>query len=211
VGVRRTLLSSANSAFMLGPAGAAGFAAAAGRSSRLPGPPGGLGGGGGGGPPLALGALPGAGALAAPAAGAEAAGVQRISGHVRILWLAAPHAFATQKSSMAGRPGLRPPEARGVLHALEHARLTLSCGCRQGCSACLTALLPLHQATASPDTLSSVPLPWQPTRQSAGRGPAPGPGAPAWNAASGTPRAFQTGPAGACFATKPLSARISPK
>jgi len=103
VGVRRTLLSSANSAFMLGPAGAAGFAPpAAGRSSRLPGPPGGLGGGGGGGPPLALGALPGAGALAAPAAGAEAAGMHRMSGHVRILWLAAPHAFATQKSSMAG-------------------------------------------------------------------------------------------------------------
>ena len=66
-----TLLSSANSAFMLGPAGAEGLRSA-GRSSRLPGPPGGGGGGGGGGPPLepepfftAAGALA---ALAAPLA-----------------------------------------------------------------------------------------------------------------------------------------------
>ena len=67
-----TLLRSANSAFMLGPASAEGLRSA-GRSSRLPGPPGG--GGGGGGPPLepepffaAAGALA---ALAAPPAAVQ--------------------------------------------------------------------------------------------------------------------------------------------
>ena len=63
-----TLLSSANSAFMLGPAGAEGLRFA-GRSSRLLGPPGGGGGGGGGGPPLEPEpCFAAAGALAAPVA-----------------------------------------------------------------------------------------------------------------------------------------------
>jgi len=132
--VRRTLLSSANSAFILGPAGAAGFAPAAGRSSRLPGPPGGLGGGGGGGPPLALGALPGAGALAAPAAGAEAAKVYRLYAQMRRLWLAAAGMWASPEPSTAGPPGQRPPEACLIFDVLEHVRLMLSCGRRQGCN-----------------------------------------------------------------------------